>query len=176
MLANNIYQKPSIWATYQADTWKLSRRIKGVQTISIQMYDKVHLKGFEFTKYEKGVSRVEAPEFTNIYGDSFVVGDKDITGIGNNVVVEFADMDFGAEGVTAIAIWGRTPLAGNTAHINFTNEDGVSVRRILEIKGTKDYEKQVISFEKLAGKGKVEFIFLPGTDFDMEAFQFLREN
>lgn len=176
LLADNIYQKPSIWATYQPDTWKISRRIKGVQTISIKMYDKVHIKGFEFTKYEKGVSRIEATEYTNIYGDSFVVGEKDITGIGNNVVLEYADMDFGSEGVDAVAIWGRSSLAGNTAHINFTNEEGVSVRRILEIKGTEDYERQEISFEKLVGRGKVEFIFLPGTDFDLEAFRFLKSN
>ena len=60
-------------------------------------------------------------------------------------------------------------------NIEFSKES-VSVRRILEIKGTKDYERQEIVFEKLVGKGKVEFIFLPGTDFDMEAFQFLRKN
>ena len=32
------------------------------------------------------------------------------------------------------------------------------------------------AIEKLCGKGTVEFIFLPGTDFDMEAFRFLRKN
>lgn len=176
LLASNIYQKPSIWATYQTDTYRLPRRIKNTAAISIRMFDKVHLKGFVFTKYEKGISRIEAPEFNNIYGDSYTVGTDEITGIGNNVVIEYADMDFGREGVNAIAIWGRTPLAGNTAHINFTDEQGNSVRRILEIKGTREYEKQIISFENLCGKGKAEFIFLPGTEFDMKAFQFFHRN
>ena len=107
-LLDVIYQKPSIRAVYQPDTWKLAKRIKGLATISIKMYDKVHIKGFEFARLEKAFSRVEAVECRNIYGE----------------------------------------------------------------KGTKDYEARAIAIAPVCGKGKVEFVFLPGSDFDMKAFQF----
>ena len=171
-LLDTIYQKPSIWAVYQSDTWKLAKRIKGLATISIRMYDKVHIKGFSFTRFEKAYNRVEAVECSNIYGDSFTKEADAITGIGNNVSIEFDNMDFGEKGATAVTIWGRSPLAGNTMHIMFTAQDGTSVRRVVEIKGTKEYEEQTIAIDPICGKGKVEFVFLPGSDFDMKAFQF----
>ncbi len=171
-LLDTIYQKPSIWAVYQPDTWKLSKRLKGLNTISIKMYAKVHIKGFSFTKYEKAYSRVEAVECNNIYGDSFTKGEKAITGIGNNVSIEFSNMNFGTEGAKSITLWSRSPLAGNTLHIIFTDENGDTKRCVVEVKGTPQYEAQTIGIESIRGKGKVEFVFLPGCDFDMEAFQF----
>lgn len=175
-LLDTIYQKPSIWAVYQPDTWKLAKRIKGLATISIKMYDKVHIKGFSFTRFEKAFSKVDAIECSKIYGDRFRKEEKAITGIGNNVNIEYENMNFGEKGTDSITIWGRSPLAGNTIHIMFTGEDGSSVRRILEVKGTTEYEPQTLSFEPICGKGKIAFVFLPGSDFDMEAFQFQKVN
>ncbi len=174
-LLDTIYQKPSIWAVYQPETWKLAKRIKGLATISIRMYDKVHIKGFEFTVFEKAFNRVEAVECSNIYGDSFTKEEDAIMGIGNNVSIEFDNMDFKESGAAAVTIWGRSSLPGNTIHIMFTTQDGESVRRVVEIKGTKDYEGQTFTIEPIRGKGKVEFVFLPGSDFDMKAFQFQSE-
>ncbi|MBQ7776463.1 MAG: DUF4982 domain-containing protein [Lachnospiraceae bacterium] len=171
-LLDTIYQKPSIWAVYQPDTWKLAKRIKGLATISIKMYDKVHIKGFSFTRFEKAFSKVDAIECSNIYGDSFTKEEKAITGIGNNVSIEYDNMDFGEQGASEVTIWSRSPLAGNTIHIIFTAENGESMRRVVEVKGTSDYKAQTLCIEPICGKGKVEFVFLPGSDFDMEAFQF----
>ena len=174
LLAEEIYQKPSIWNVYQEDTWKLPRRIKGVATLAIKMYDKVHLKGFVFTKYEKALSRIEASEYSSIYGDSFRVEAPAVTHIGNNVSIEYDNMHFGEEGVSRITLWSRSPLSGNTIHILFTESNGEKVRRVLEVAGTRDYQEQIIDFEPLRGSGKVEFVFLPGSDFDMNAFRFER--
>ena len=167
------YQKPSQWNVYQEDTWQLPRRIKGVVTLAIQLHEKVHIKGFSFKKYEKAFSPLYAAECNKVYGDTFTVEEQTITGIGNNVTLVFENMDFGEAGAVGIELTGRSKLAGNTIHILFTPEDGELQRRVLEVKGTAEYEAQTFTFEPITGKGKIEFVFLPGSDFDMESFVFI---
>lgn len=174
LLTAPIYQKPCIWNVYQEDTWKLPKRIKGVVTLSIRTYEMIHIKGFVFTAYQKAFSRIDAAEYSRIYGDSFRVKEHAVTEIGNNVTIEYDNMQFGEEGTASITLWGRSPLPGNTIHILFTPDQGEPVRRVLEVKGTKDYAPQTIAFEPLRGNGKAAFIFLPGSHFDLESFCFLR--
>ena len=166
------YQKPSIWNVYQEDSWQLPERIKGVQTLAIQLHEKVHIKGFCFKHYDKAFSSLYAAECSKVYGDTFTVEEQAITGIGNNVTLVYENMDFGEKGTTGIDLTGRSKLAGNTIHILFTTEEGEVQRRVLEVKGTADYEAQHFDFEPLTGKGKIEFVFLPGSDFDMMSFVF----
>jgi len=168
------YQKPSIWNVYQEDTWKLPRRLKGVVTISLQLHTKVHIKGFAFKKYDKAYSLLNAAECNKVYGDTFTVEEEAIVGIGNNVTVVFDNMDFGEQGAKGIVLTGRSKLAGNTIHILFTPRDSEPVRRVLEVKGTEAYEVQEFVFEALVGAGKIEFVFLPGSDFDMKNFIFIK--
>ncbi len=168
------YQKPSIWNVYQEDTWKLPRRIKGVVTMSLQLHEKVHIKGFAFKQYEKAFSTLCAAECNKVYGDTFTVEEEAIVGIGNNVTIVFDNMDFGEQGAKGIALTGRSKLAGNTIHILFTPENDEPVRRVLEVKGIANYETQEFTFEPLVGAGKIEFVFLPGSDFDMKSFIFIK--
>lgn len=180
-------QKP-VWNTYQDETLKLPERIKGIVTIAFVMNQKVHMKGFSFRYYEKAFGKLYAGEAAKVYGDSFERRGNTVEEIGNNVTLEFPNMDFGKKGAGKIAIWGRTPLAKNTIHIHFTNEEGDTLIRIVEFPGNPDesrtqsamtarekppYTLQEFSIEKLCGKGKVEFIFLPGSSFDFEAFRFM---
>jgi len=109
-----------------------------------------------------------------------------VTGIGNNVTLEYEDMDFGEEGVGRVIICGRTSLPVNTIHIHFTGQSGETLNRIVEFKGSTDsnvggidsglgavnYQEQCFEMEKLQGSGKVEFVFLPGSSFDLHYFQF----
>ena len=100
--------------------------------------------------------------------------DEAIVGIGNNVTIVFDNMDFGEPGASKVALTGRSKLAGNTIHIIFTPGNGEPVRRVLEVKGTEEYEAQEFGFEPLVGAGKIEFVFLPGSDFDMKNFIFIK--
>lgn len=174
LLTKVIYQKPSIWNVYQAETYKLPERIKGIATISFVMYDKVHIKGFCFKAQEKAFGKLYANEANAIYGDTFTRDGQIVRGIGNNVTIAFENMDFGEMGTTKVAICGRTPLAVNTIHISFTDEKGKNTRCIIEFAGTGSElcEIQNFALEKLTGKGKVELVFLPGCDFDLESIQF----
>jgi len=167
------YQKPSIWNVYQEDTWKLPRRLKGVTTLSIMLRGrKVHIKGFSFKKQEKAFGTLFAAECDGIYGDTFTIEEEAVTGIGNNVTLVFENMNFGEKGATGVEICSRSPLKGNTVHIQFTTKEGTVFRRVLEIPGTKEYQNQYFELEPLEGEGKIEFIFLPGTNFDMKSCRF----
>ncbi len=169
-----IYQKPCMWNTYQEETWKLPERIKGIVTIAFVLKTKVHMKGFCFRYTEKAYGRLYAGEATKVYGDSFQRSGNRIESIGNNVTLVYENMDFGTCGTEQLLICGRTPLVGNTIHIHFTNEDGETIGRMVEFKGsgTGEYNEQSFAIEKIQGKGRLEFIFLPGSQFDMEYFHF----
>ena len=91
-------------------------------------------------------------------------------GIGNNVSLEYADMDFGEQGVSRITICGRTPLANNTIHVRFVGEE--SVNQIVEFPHEEEYREHSFDLQPVKGVQKVVFVFLPGCDFDFKWFRF----
>lgn len=173
LLLNAPYQKPSQWNVYQEETWKLPCRLKGLTTIAFRLQSrKVHIKGFSFTYYEKAYGRLSGAECSRVYGDSFRVEEQAITGIGNNVTIIYENMDFGEKGAGRVTLWGRSPLPGNTIHLHFTHADGEMAARVLEVPGTENYAPQTFAIEPLTGRGTLELIFLPGSNYDLEALQF----
>lgn len=179
LVAKVVYQKPSIWNVYQEETWKLPRRLKGVTSIGFFMTDqKVHIKGFSFQKQEKAFGLLYAGDCTRVYGDEFEKKGNLVEGIGNNVTMEYEGMDFGEEGAGTITIKGYTPLAVNTIHIRLKPEDGSEVQaRMVEFKGIgrNEYNEQTFTFQKLTGKGRLDLIFLPGCQFNLESFRFRKD-
>ncbi len=167
-----VYQKPSIWNVYQEETYRLPERIRGVTDIGFMLHEKVHVKGFVFKKKEKAFGRLYGGEANAVYGDSFTRDGNIVGGIGNNVVIVYENMDFGRPGADRVMICGRTPLPANTIHIHFTEESGETVNRIVEFRGDGGKE-QIFPIERLQGKGKIELVFLPGSNFDLEAIQFI---
>lgn len=171
MVADVIYQKPSIWNVYQEETFKLSRKLKGITGISFHVRQKIHIKGFSFTKYEKAWQELMAGEADGVFGDSFEKNGGRVEGIGNNVFLEFADMDFGTRDITGIAIKGRAHNGSNTIHIRFYN--GVEEKKqIVEFPESEEYMLQQFDLEPVSGKWEVSFVFLPGSHFDFESFRF----
>ena len=175
-IATLMYQKPSIWNVYQEETWKLPRRIKGVTSIGFRMKDqKIHVKGFSFRKLEKAFGLIYANEATRVYGDEFRENGKRVESIGNNVTMEFEHMDFGEEGTNAITICGWTPLAVNTIHLRFKPEGkGEVAARMVEFAkaNANDYNEQTFTFEKISGMGRMDLVFLPGCQFNLESIRF----
>ncbi|MCM1119857.1 MAG: DUF4982 domain-containing protein [bacterium] len=167
------YQKPSQWNVYQEESWKLPRRLKGLTTIAFRLQSrKVHIKGFSFTRLEKAYAKLYGAECSRVYGDSFQVEERAVVGIGNNVTIVYEDMDFGGKGASRVTLWGRSPLPGNTVHIHFTQDGNETTSRVLEVPGTAEYAPQSFVIEALKGRGTVELIFLPGSNYDLEAVQF----
>ncbi len=168
LIGDVIYQKPSIWNVYQEATYRLNRKLKGVTSISFMTEKKIHMKGFYF-KQNYAYEKHNAAECDAVYGDSFRKEAERICGIGNNVTIEFAQMDFGASGAGRITICGHTPLEKNTIILNFSC-DGHEERQMLEF--AKGDGEQTFTIERLCGKGTVRFVFLPGSNFDFSWFRF----
>ncbi len=166
-----VYHVPSIWNTYQERTYKLPKRFKGVTSISFVTENKIHLKGFVFVKKEKAFETLSVKENTSIYGDTFTVEEDAVTGIGNNVTVVFEDMDFGEQGTTKLTICGKSRLAMNSIHVRFNTESG-DVNEVAEFAGAEEYTERMFEFSKVTGKTTVNFVFLPGCEFDFQWFRF----
>lgn len=171
LLASVVYQKPSQWNVYQEETYKLNRRIKGLQTLCFKVTKKIHFKGFSFTKPNKAFETLSALDHSELYGDTFTIGSDAITGIGNNVSIVYQDMDFGADGFRKLTICGRSSLPKNTIHVRFSDENG-EVKQIAEFLQSDDYTEQTFTLENVTGLQTVSFVFLPGCNFDFKWFRF----
>lgn len=172
-LAVLAYQKPSQWNVYQPETYKLPRRLTGVQTICFSMENKVHLKGFSFTRQSRAWQQLSGLEADTVYGDSFRRGSEGIMDIGNNVTLAYANMDFGTATRTTLTLDGATPLAVNPVTIRFENEAGDTLTTLAQFKGT-GRSSQTFDVEVLPGNCTVSFVFLPGSQYDFYGFQFAK--
>ena len=175
LLDEVIYQKKSIWNTYQEETWKLSKRLCGVHTISFVTYDKMHIKGFYFERQLRALCESSALDADSIYGDSFTRSEGAVEGIGNNVTLGFDNMNFGDEGVKEIIITGRAMAASNTIHLRMKNESG-ETKEILEFPKSSEYTKVCFPIEHKKGRYDISFVFLPGSNFDFKSFRFSEKN
>ena len=171
LLADVIYQKETKWNVYQEETYQLSKRLKGITSICFILNQKVHIKGFYFEKKNRAFGKNMALECEHIYGDTFTIKDDCVKGIGNNVSLEFNEMDFTDKGIKRIRIFGKSPIDKNTIHIRF-NDGKVDNSQIVEFMYSDDYEEQVFDLEKITGVQKVTFVFLPGSNFDFGWFRF----
>lgn len=173
LLEDVIYQKESKWNVYQEETYHLSKRLRGITSICFVLEKKVHIKGFSFEKKNRAFERNLASECDHIYGDTFSVTENRVEGIGNNVSLEFEQMDFTSEGPTRLVIYGSSPIDKNTIHIRFAGPEG-EFNQLVEFTQSDGYEERVFELERITGVQKLTFIFLPGSHFDFGWFQFKR--
>lgn len=172
LLLTAVYEKPSIWNTYQEETYMLPERLKGVHDLYFELHQKIHLKGFVFKEYPKAFEKLAANQSQSIYGDQLRVTKDGVMDIGNNVTLEFTDMDFGEKGMTGIRLYGRTRNEKNTIHIRFWDGEKEN-RQIIEFRHCDSFEVQEFSLERISGPKQVSFIFMPGSQFDFGWFQFI---
>jgi beta-galactosidase len=171
LLGDVIYQKESRWNVYQEETYHLSKRLKGITSICFVLRNKVHIKGFYFEKKNRAFEQNMATECDHIYGDTFAIKENSVEGIGNNVTLEYEQMDFTSEGASKIVIYGRSPIDKNTIHIRLENSEGQS-NQLVEFIQSEGYEERAFELDKITGLQKVTFVFLPGCNFDFGWFRF----
>ncbi len=171
LVADVIYQKESKWNVYQEETYQLSKRLKGVTSICFVLKQKVHIKGFSFEPKNRGFEQNNATEMDRIYGDTYTLTEEGVEGIGNNVTLEFDELDFTEKGTTKLMICGNSSIDKNTIHVHFSG-DKEDTNQIVEFNQTDGYEVKVFSIDKITGVQKVSFIFLPGSKFDFAWFRF----
>ena len=176
ILCTGRYDKKMIWDQYQEETFKLPKRLKGVTTFTIQVTDrKLHIGGLTFHKLEKAWTTLAASDIDRIYGDAFCRIDDAITGIGNNVTIEYTDMDFGDETSAVIEITGRSPIAKNTIHVRTSNGTEEALN-IAEFTYSEDYTTKCFPVNVLSGSQTVTLLFLPGSNFDLKSIRFIKKD
>ncbi len=104
-------------------------------------------------------------------GDTYTLTEEGVEGIGNNVTLEFDELDFTEKGTTKLMICGNSSIDKNTIHVHFSG-DKEDTNQIVEFNQTDGYEVKVFSIDKITGVQKVSFIFLPGSKFDFAWFRF----
>ncbi|MGN6712087.1 glycoside hydrolase family 2 TIM barrel-domain containing protein [Anaerocolumna jejuensis] len=169
-----VYQKPSRWNVYQEETYHLDKKLKGITGICFVVEKKLHIKGFSFTLQNPSFERIEAAGCEHIYGDSFRVEKDGIYDIGNNVTLEFPELDFGEEGIGEVLLCGNSPIAKNTIHLRFTDmSTGEESKQIVEFTHSEGPEERRSGLERVKGRQKVFLVFMPGSCFDLKWFQFI---
>lgn len=168
------YQKPSIWNTYQPQTYRLPIRLTGVQTLCFSMELKVHLKGFSFTRQNRAWLPLRALDADHLYGDSFTRTDNAVSQIGNNVSLVYEGMDFEGNERVVLTLDAFTPLDENPVNVVMVNADGQERRELCSFTHTPERSSQHFELPVLPGLCTVSFVFLPGSQFDFYGFQFAK--
>ncbi len=171
LLADVVYQKESRWNVYQEETYKLSKRLSGISAICFVTQQKIHIKGFSFERQNRAFEQNQALDCDQLYGDTFTRTERGVEGIGNNVSLSYAEMDYAAGGASRIVIFGRSPIDKNTIQIRFEGADGES-SQLVEFIHSDGYVERAFELERVTGVQKVTFIFLPGSNFDFGWFRF----
>ncbi|MGN1101161.1 MAG: DUF4982 domain-containing protein, partial [Huintestinicola sp.] len=170
LIGDFSYWLPPIWLTYQNETFKLTKKLTGVHTIVMESDDRYDVGGFVFEKPVKEFAEINAVDRDEIYGDKFTVEPDAVTGIGNNVMLNFGEFDFTEKSPARVVITGKSVLPVNSIHVIFT---GDTEKRVLaEFKGASEYTPESFDISGISGKCKVSFAFLPGSDFDFRSFRF----
>lgn len=171
LLNNDGYCKPSIWNTYQTEEYTLSERLKGIQTISIRIWTKVHLKGFSCKAINPIFEELQAAHAVNIYGDKFTRKDDAVYEIGNNVTIVFGEYDF-ADGVSSVTVCGHCRNGMNPLHLRLNTEKD-EIRTMVEFEDNGNlFSEQSFAIEGFKGRGELAIVFLPGCDFDLKWIKF----
>lgn len=171
-LGKFTYRAPSVYNHYQSNTFKLSRKIKGTKTVTLKFetMSRFSLKGFSFIRPDKAYEKIDVLDNSQISGDSFTIEAEAITNIGNNVSIEFDDMNFD-KGISGITICGRSNNEKTSVHILFTDAEDTT-RQMVEIPYSEEYSEYKFSLQNVSINGKVSLVFLPGSDFDIKWFRF----
>ena len=168
------YRHESIYNTYNENVFTLSRRLFGLHTITIVMKTDIYLHGFYFDKSPKAFAKLRALDANLIAGDTFTKTAEAVEGIGNNVNLDFSDMDFGEAGAANLTICGKSNSENNTINIKFFAADGTSTTQVIEFPHTDDYEEKTFEIKPVTGEQKISFVFLPGSNFDFKWFKFIK--
>ena len=172
LLGRFTYKHESIYNTYSENVFTLEHRLFGVHTITIAFQTDLYLHGFYFEKTPKAFAKLRALDADLITGDSFEKTAQAVEHIGNNVTLDFSNMDFGEKGAISLTICGKSNTENNTINIKFFAADGTSSTQVIEFAHTDHFEEKTFDLKKITGFQKISFVFLPGSNFDFKWFRF----
>jgi beta-galactosidase len=173
LLADCFYHKPPKWLVFQKESYALKEILRGRTSLYLATDDSFQLRGIRFQKLERAYKRQPVVECDSVYGDTYKVICGKLEGIGNNVSIVFEHMDFGTEGTEAVTMRYRTGRDFNPVQLRFSHAEGNHIQMI-EAKKQEEYGEVTYTIEKIRGCGTLQFIFLPGSCFDFDWFEFHR--
>ena len=166
------YQMPSIWNTYQSGFYTLPEPLTGIHDLFLSATEKVHLKGFRFERCSRALRVNTGADADRLYGDSYTLSGSAILDIGNNVTVSYTNMWFDAGKRYCLRLTGRTLHEQTPIMVQIRNRQGETAKTSLAFKHTDEAAEQTFAVETPQGDCEVEFIFLPGCQFDFYSFCF----
>lgn len=158
------------WDGFEPCDFTLPKRLTGMKTISIVIKDKIIFGGFEFIPINKAFDKNYAADYDALYGDAYKINDKCIENIGNNVLINFDNLDFGETGANKITICGKTPNNINTIQLRYS-DSGNQKTQLLEFPESNEYTELEFNLDKLTNIQDLIFVFLPGSNFDFKWFK-----
>ena len=171
LLFQGNYEAKSWYNHYQSNTFRLGKRLRGVTSLSILLPFRLSLHGFVFERIEKAWAEIGVTELISASGDSYRVDSDGVYGITNNVDLDFGEFDFGERGARRIIVTGQSHVPQCTIHLHFT-KDGITETQIIDIPKTETTDTFTFPLEPMYDICAVNFIFLPGSNFDLVSFRF----
>lgn len=163
---NNGWDKP------RPQEFALTERLRGVHDISVVIGDRVIYGGFSFEQIDRAFDENFPAECDEVYGDEFTKQGRSIVKIGNNVLLTWKALDFGADGAGSVVISGATPKEENPIQLRYTPAGGEQSAMFLNFAHSSEVTQQRFEIPRLTGVNDVSFVFLPGTKFDFISFRF----
>lgn len=171
LLAVCAFACNDLWNGFAPQTFALTKRMKGVRTISLVAVQGIIFGGFAFTPINRAFDENFTAECDSVYGDDYKVDGRSIVGIGNNVIITNSGMDFG-EGASALYIKGAGHNPSNPVQLRYTPENGEQQTVFLDFAQSAECVEQRFEIPRLSGVNEISFVFLPGSKFDFYSFRF----
>ena len=172
-LGSYEYNVKSEWLKYIPIDIELPEKLTGVEDIYFELTRRLSFGWFKFEKSDDAFSVNNPAKADKIYGDKFKIEENGVYGIGNNVTIEYNEFDFNEAGTSGISIRGITRNDVDVIQIRMTGENTESVEILKFTKQDGGEHTCTCDFtQKVTGKCKVSFVFLPGTDFDFIDYRF----
>ncbi len=159
-----------LWNSFAPMTFALPEKLKGVHTLGFRIRGRCLFGGSEFVSPVFGT--IFPADCDELYGDCFTKDGSSVRGIGNNTVIGFRALSFGS-GADAVIIRGSTPNEINTIQMKIS-KDGAETTHLLEFRQNGGHEQQ-FGIPEITGVNDVDLVFLPGSDFDLDSFSFVKK-
>ncbi len=165
------FENNGLWDRFAPQTFRLSKRLKGINSIALVASEHIIIGGIEFVKQNKAYEMLTPSQNDSLYGDDYTPEGTSIIGIGNNVLINFAEMDFG-NGTNKITVCGKTPNDVNTIQLRYNDDDGIQQTQLLDFPSSDEYTEIAFQLETISGMRDISFVFMPGSNFDFKWFKF----
>jgi beta-galactosidase len=165
LLQTLIFPRNNLHYDFAPFDFELSEELSGKHDICFILDRRCVFGGFEF-KNKRAFEPIYASENDEIYGDNYLINERRIENIGNNVILKYNALDFGSDGVNKLIISGFAPK-GNSISMKFNEQT-----HMIEFAKSGEYQTQEFWVANPKGINDVSFVFLPGSDFNFEWFKF----